>query len=457
MIDLAIVLLWTVCFFYLYTSYGFLYIIGWSIITWATLNWMPLLFGYERVSGSDGIWLLDSPTNKMFITSIGILERITADQMKDIVRASHESESRAKKVIKLLFWRFYWKKDKNYNFDNHFETISNKMDKNDFQQLVNSLVTKELDPKHPPHKVIFVENYENDSSAFILRFHHAFADGLSMVSRVVWPSDEGSDKIFFQPPRPTFLKSIFLWTLAVISLPYSVISLALLKMNKNKLHGMPLTGKKTMYWTNDINFSDVGAICKKRKITFNDFLTASVIQALNEYAGCDLGELVSYIPFSLRGQPTDGTCLPLENDFAALLVRLPKGDFETLLNKCSSLFNKLKSSLQPFSIMLAMKLMGKILPPSLSKQIMYFFANKATLLFSNVPGPKKEVRYKGKLMRRVISMSPTIGTSGISITSFSYNGYFLVTCYADVAAMPDVQAFIKIVEKNILEEISTLK
>lgn len=78
-----------------------------------------------------------------------------------------------------------------------------------------------------------------------------------------------------------------------------------------------------------------------------------------------------------------------------------------------------------------MKLMGS-LPRTLTKWLVFTFANISTMLFSNVPGPRSHLTYQGIQLLNFTSMSPIEASCGIAMTTISYAEEFTVACYADI-------------------------
>ena len=346
------------------------------------------------------------------------------------------------------FGRYYWKEDKAFNDKRHYIVHSKRMTKSSLEHYANQILTQDLKPKQPPYEIHFFKNYEDYGSAVLFRFHHSFADGLSMISMMTWCADPSSTKIFYSPPNIPFIKKVILYIISILTFFYHIAKVLLQKKIVNKLNRKKLSGLKAISWSNDIKLEPILAHCKKIGVTFNDFLTAIVLESLELYSMEKLGNITGLIPFSLRGQPLDGSFLPLQNYLSVIPVKFPEIS-TNLIEKCAHLYIGLKSSVVPLVMNIGMQICASVLPWHLSKALIYYTVNKATLLFSNVPGPKGNIYYSGKRFQSIISMSPNMGNCGISITSLSYAGNFVVTCYSDRNALPDPSRFINTFEKTL--------
>jgi hypothetical protein len=405
------------------------------------------------MTGRDSLFLYETKTNKLLVTSIAIFsEKISLKQYKSCAKKALNADPRTKKRLVQVLGRYYWTLDQNYKDENHYIVHSEKINKSALENFMTRISTEDLDMSHPPYQIHFFKNYEKNQTAVVFKFHHSFCDGLAIVSMMTWCADQGSCKIFYSPKAISLVKKCVLWILTVFTLVYYLIVTLFQKKDVNKLHSQKLSGIKAISWTNQIKLKGILSYCHEKHFTFNDLLTAVVLESLQEYSGSDLGTITATIPFSLRGQPPDGSFLKLENDLAIFPIEFPRVS-QHLVKDCSDIFNGLKESIKPFVMCQVMRLGVSLLPRFLMKFMVFFVVNKATLLFSNVGGPKGPIFYGGKRFGQIIGMSPNMARCGISVTSFSYTDHFTITCYADKNLIPKPKEFLNIVEKK-LEEIN---
>jgi diacylglycerol O-acyltransferase len=71
------------------------------------------------------------------------------------------------------------------------------------------------------------------------------------------------------------------------------------------------------------------------------------------------------------------------------------------------------------------------------------FGSKATLVATNVPGPREAVSVAGTKLGGLTFWVPQAGHLGLGVSLFSYAGQVTVGVAADAARMPDPHALIR--------------
>ncbi|WP_250655254.1 wax ester/triacylglycerol synthase family O-acyltransferase [Alkalimarinus coralli] len=138
----------------------------------------------EPISGVDIAWLrMDTPTNLMVINSMLIIESIDFEEFKRTVRNRFLAYSRFKKRPVCHSGQYYWEPDPYFDLDNHVHKVAltGNADKAALQAYLADQLSVAFDPSKPLWQIHFVENYV-DGVAAILRIHHCYADGISLVS-----------------------------------------------------------------------------------------------------------------------------------------------------------------------------------------------------------------------------------------------------------------------------------
>lgn len=77
--------------------------------------------------------------------------------------------------------------------------------------------------------------------------------------------------------------------------------------------------------------------------------------------------------------------------------------------------DKLKKSIDPFGMYLLVKI-NSFLPSILGKLISQDTANKISLVFSNVPGPKTPLVFLGKKVSKLVFFAPGISSVATSLS-----------------------------------------
>jgi hypothetical protein len=71
-----------------------------------------------------------------------------------------------------------------------------------------------------------------------------------------------------------------------------------------------------------------------------------------------------------------------------------------------------------------------------------FFGSKASLVLTNVPGPREPLYLAGEPLRHVMFWVPQSARLGLGISILSYNGEVLVGVASDVGLVPDPAAIV---------------
>jgi hypothetical protein len=361
-------------------------------------------------------------------------------------------QNRARKYFTYVLGKPFWVEEKNFSIDDHFHIVKEKM--NTMQELlafVADVGATSFPARVSPWCFYMIEDFIG-GSVLIFKFHHALMDGVAAISALVHASDPQCGRDFFKAPKFTFLQQLFYTLMALLYIPFLGAYRLLTPKDHNPLHGPALSGVKSLAWTKHYKTAEYKEKCKKKGITLNDFLGAAALRTLQKYIAETYNQVhehfTFFVPFSLRGQPEDGSQLPVDNKFAAILIKMPSATSPTLETDCAILFNRIKNSIQPLAYCISMKLMG-FLPRTLTKWIMFSFASKPTMLFSNVPGPRSHLTYHGIKLLHLISMSPTEASNGVAMTTMSYAEEFTVACYADIMLVEDAGDLVRLLQAEI--------
>lgn len=418
------------------------------VVVYFVIYIVPTWFGFYPMWAYDALLLFETPENSLVVTCIfSFSDKITVSDYQNCFKKTLVQDKRFTQKIVALLGRFYWKDDNNFNIDNHFIAHPEPITKPELEAYVSSKCTEPLSFDKPLYEFHIFENFES-GSAVVFRFHHCLSDGVSMLSSITWCADEGSCKKLYMPKGLSKFKhfKILLMTLATSLL--LLTKLILKTKNKNSLKSEKLSGTKSISWSDKIILKGIFMHCKEKKYTFNDYLTATVLQSLQECAGTNLGKVTMNVPVSLVHQPEDGSFMKLENNLVVVTMEFPEIT-EKLPYQCSEIFNELKKSIEPYVNFYTAKLTIALLPKFIMQKMVFYIVDKSTLLFSNAAGPREPVYYSGKKFDRFISMSPNMANCGLSITALSYMNHFTVICYADAAVLKDTKKFIEILSEKL--------
>jgi WS/DGAT/MGAT family acyltransferase len=335
--------------------------------------------------------------------------------------------------------------------------------------MVSDLVTPQLDDGKPLWDLYLIEGYEG-GAALLWRIHHCIADGIAL-SRVMLSITDGGDPVM-RPPPPragtTMLRRIaglpldtlsaarglgagvlhegmetlahprHLRELAETALHDATTTAKLLAGPADAPSGLraPLTGSRRVAWSQPYPLARVRDAAHRRRVTINDLLVSALAGALHDLLGDD-GELPeeihAMIPFNLRSldEPVPAE---LGNDFALILLELPVGEVAPAerLREVSSRMDRIKSTHEAPIAYGVLSAIG-LTPPWVEDRLIGFFTDKASLVVTNVPGPRQQLHFAGSPVTGVLVWAPCSGSLGMTVSIFSYKGEVTIGFMADTA------------------------
>jgi diacylglycerol O-acyltransferase len=431
---------------------------------------------HERMSSIDTAWLrMDGPVNSMMIVGVGATE--TPVRPEDFRRMV---ESRF-----LCFPRFRhrpvadalgasWVEDRDFDLDAHLvrAVLPGDAGQRELEALAAELASMSLDPGRPMWQLHFVERY-GGGSAWIMRVHHCYADGIAMIRVLLSMTEQDAgpamaargggprrtggrrtpDPLAFAPWMEQFAQpagDILEHALAegahlleqgvhqLFHPPRTAElagraggmagelarALAMPDDPDSPLRG-PMSGVKRIAWADPVALDEVRTIGKALGCTLNDVLMSTVAGALGRHLrelDFDTRDLVlrASMPVNLRQAEEP---VALGNKFGLVFVELPLG----IRNPLQRVFtmhdtmSSLKGSLQPAMSLTTLGMMGAM-PAAMQRPAIDLFSRKASAVVSNVPGPQSSLNLCGQRISEMYFWVPQSGSIGVGISVLSYAG-----------------------------------
>jgi len=467
----------------------------------------------ETMTNADNFWLhMDHPTNLMVITGImEFKETIDYDQASKTLEERLCAFDRFKQRVVMPIsgvGAASWEIDPYFDIRSHFQRVALPQPggKAELQRMCSDLMTVPMDRTKPLWSCHLIENYKKGCALFF-RLHHCIADGISLVYVLLSTADKepSGTPLFGDKHRrrkkkwspPSFIpagqmltsvsgvidksqvvgeKLIEEWS-KVMTKPSYIKNLAKSTTNLSldtatvlgKLAMMPsdpktaLRGKlkvrKQVAWTNLISLAKVKTISKAVDATINDVLIASVAGALRRYLifrgnRTSKTELRAAIPVNIR-EP--GTAFELGNKFSLVFLALPVYIEDPILRlrEVKKRMDHLKQSPDAYVAFMVLSALG-ISSANIATTASNFFANKASTVMTNVPGPREPLYFAGKKIENFIGWVPRTGRVGMGISIFSYAGKVGIGLVTDEGLIPDPDMILKYFEDEFesLFEIS---
>lgn len=426
----------------------------------------------RQVDAVDTIWLnMDRPDNLMVIESVMTLDgpmdwdRFRTILMRRVV--DRYPVFRQRPVASWIpFGMPHWEDDPDFDLERHLHpaVLDAPGDDTTLQAYVNRFVSAPLPRDKPLWEMHLIDGYDGGSAVYS-RLHHSLADGIALVRVLLSMSDAAPDDDLVEPAEdghrrgrleaavhlaevtgstlrdlPALLDPRHLTDALTLGRQTAGISAKLL-LTRNP--DSPVKGhidvEKRVIWSSPFPLDDVLEAGHRTGTTVNDVLVAALAGALSAYILRHHGERVdipTMIPVNVR--PIDEP-LPRElgNRFALVLFLLPSGlgtPFERLA-ETKRRMDAIKDSpeaVMTFGLIRGIGRTGK----EIERFLVDFFANKATGVTTNVPGPREPRYVAGQRIRWTLGWAPESGQQTLGTSIFSYDGDVLVGFKVDVHQLP---------------------
>lgn len=446
---------------------------------------------------ADAAWLhMDQPVNPMVVNSVITLgEAPDPDAVAEVLerRLVAEFPRFRQRIAEPLGRGPAFERDPSFDLNNHLHrlVLPAPGDQTELQRLVSDLVTPQLEPDKPLWHAYLIEGYEG-GAAMLWRIHHCIADGIAL-SRVMLSITDGGDPA--PPPAPppptrgtlrrlagaplgalaaargaaaavahegmeTLAHPDHVRDLAGTALRDATTAAQLLAGPADAPSGLraPLDGARRVAWSEPFPLARIKQAAHARGVTINDLLVSALAGAVHELLAADGGspeEIHAMIPFNLR--PLDEP-VPAElgNDFALILLGLPVGEVAPAerLREVSSRMDRIKSTHEALIAYGVLSAIG-LTPPAVEERLIGFFTDKASLVVTNVPGPRQQLHLAGAPVTGVLVWAPPSGSLGMTVSIFSYNGEVTVGFMTDTALSAGATELARAYEEQLGELVGS--
>jgi len=418
----------------------------------------------ETLSRADAAWLhVEEPTNHFVVTSLLLLDdRLELDRLREALRRRLPALPRLSRRVVEDAWPFTaprWEPDPTFELDGHLHRLAlpGPGGRAELEALVGDLVGQPLDLQRPPWQAYLVEDYEG-GSAVITRLHHCLGDGAALVQLQLALTDARRDgwrahrtlaarqaggpglaaravdalRGLAADPRRTAgaLRSAALGA-------GTLVRLALLDPDPpTALRSRPGVLKRAA-WSDPVALDAVRRISRATGTTVNDVVVSAVAGGIGSYLaalGQPAARIHAMVPVDVRPR---GGAVALGNRFSLVLLELPIGvrHARERLMRVQIEMDRIKSSLEARVGWALVTGLG-LLPAGLERQAAGFFADKASLVLTNVIGPRTRRYLAGSRIRSQTFWEPESGSLTLGVSIFSYAGQVVLGVVADDRSVP---------------------
>ena len=439
----------------------------------------------HAMSPADAAWYHnDGPANLAIVTGVLLTRQVlNFTKVREIYRNRLRGFSRfSQRVVELGFpvATPHWEDVPNFDIAQHLHHIAlaPPHDQAALRALVSDIASTPLDHAQPLWQVHVVDGVAG-GSALIMRCHHCIADGSAMmaVADVLFDRAPGTRRR--SPVAAAMagdhddghgLLGPALGTLAglaqdartlagaatdLVTHPQALANKVVLALGgvsmlagellKTDDPQSPLKGsfalRKLVAWSRPVAVKDVKAIGARHGAKVNDVLVTAVTGALRTYLkGRDLDvnhtTLRAMVPVDLRPPERVGQ---LGNEFGLVVLELAitKAHAAQRLALTKARMDALKRSPEPVATKILLDLLGRG-PKALEDFANDLFGSKASLVLTNVVGPRDTLYLAGAPIERMFAWAPHPGKElGMAVSIMSYQGMATVTVIGDAQLVPD--------------------
>jgi diacylglycerol O-acyltransferase / wax synthase len=426
----------------------------------------------ETLSGVDAAWLqMDRPVNTADVVAVLRLEgSLSAPWLRRlVVRRLLAHDRFRQRIVHGALGRPAWVDDAGFSLDRHLFERRIGPGAGALDAYVSAVASEPLDLAHPPWQIHLV--HAPDGSAIVAKLHHCIADGFALVAVLLSLTDEGAE-----PPRRSHRSRAFR-DLAHLSAPrealraaardprraaglawaLGVMAAALGRMialwpDPASALRRPLGGERRVACSRPFPLRAVRAAARARGATIHELLAAATAGALRgwlaESSGRDgLRDVRAMVPVNLR--PAGGA-QALGNEFGLVYLDLPVAtpSVDGRIERVRARMQALRASADALVTYGVLWLLGSI-PTALERLASAFFTTKASLVLTNVPGPRRRLALAGHRIERMMFWVPHPSSLGLGVSILSYAGEVVVGVRADAAVMPDPGRLVRLFEEEL--------
>ncbi|MEQ5836085.1 DUF1298 domain-containing protein [Marinobacter sp. NFXS9] len=446
------------------------------------------------LSPVDAAWLsMESPANPMTITVLLRVDGLTAPVFRHFLENHwlRIARFRCRPVRKGAAW--VWEEDELFRLRHHFHVEPDPMDEARLQAWLSARLNQPM-PDYRPRWGFWLIPRAQGGAALLLRMHHCYADGLSLIELfnaltttapdAMPPDLAGGERI---TGANRWLDAGWDWLQSQVTLadegrvddvdetgaPKDARSKRRQQLEKAAWTGLKLVnelseyvlepedtptrlkpgllGRRQCRWSAPIPLAAFRHIANTTHCKINDVLLACVAQALRkqlEDDDLDLEDVLLHaaVPVDIRGllpdsvKPEPGE---LGNLFGTVFVPLPVDAHSPLecLYRVKHETRRLKRSWQP-GISWGLMCSAGLLPRGWQQSVADLFCRKASAVVSNVPGTPEPRYLAGCRVREQMFWVPQSGDIGLGVSIVSYAGCVQFGVVADEAVMADPKPFL---------------
>ncbi|HTO97287.1 MAG TPA: WS/DGAT domain-containing protein [Myxococcales bacterium] len=409
----------------------------------------------EQMSAADAAWLqMDAPENRMIITSLMEYEgRIEPAKLElHLQKLAGSPRFRRRVVLPLTpILLPSWEDDPRFDLHAHIHHVGLPPpgSDEDLQRFVGERMSTGLSFEKPLWEIDVIDR-PGSGTAILLRVHHCVGDGVALIKLLLSLAEESvaAPRAVGRAPEPP--RGPIAWVGEQLSRAKTFVELLALPPDPHTFRtGLGLV--KRAAWSAPIRLAAIEELAHREKATVNDVLMAalagSLRSALERTGALPSREVRALVPLYLRGRADAG------NNFGLVYVTLPVGESTREGRICALKQRMAAVKATPtgpvaFEILRAFGVAGA----AIERLGVGIFTSKASIMVTNVPGPKARVRIAGQPLQSMMTWAPTSGRLALSATLISYAGELRIGVAGDAHLAVDPAELVKGFEQELAAE-----
>jgi WS/DGAT/MGAT family acyltransferase len=443
----------------------------------------------RRIGPVDTIWLnMDRPDNLMVIESLMTCagpvdwERLLG-VFRTRVLERYPVFSQRPVLPRVPVTLPHWEDDPDFDLDRHVvrATLPSPGDDVALQEYVAAHLGTPLPRDRALWQVHFIDGFRGGSAVYS-RLHHAMADGIALMQVLLSLTDEEPEpgagpaagaagdgdqrasrgavgaalhlagaaagvggSALLELPRVLLSPAAAGDAFTLARQTAGIAAKLTLSRNPDTAFAGTVGVRKRAVWAPPIPLADVVTVGHRTGTTVNDVLVAALAGAVSTYLRDHDGEaqdVPTMVPVNLR--PLDEPPPPeLGNRFALVLFSLPSA-LETPFARLAETKRRMDAIKHSPEAVLTFGLISGIgrTGKELERYLVDFFANKATGVTTNVPGPREPRYLAGTRITSMLGWVPESGEQTLGTSIFTYDGRVHVGFKVDAGTVTDPEQLV---------------
>lgn len=421
------------------------------------------VFGLKALSGFDKVFLTTSPIGRYQITSLSRFsknmdtERLAKFLRERLVKLFPRYHSRLVKK----FMEYYWYEDpdlekacnkivklspKLKNFENSLEFLTSEV--NNYIDIFNDY----------PYELNMVP-FEEGGGICLFKYDHLLCDGLGIIASLCLAADDFSEdtypKIIKMMKEPNIFQMIYLYLSAPFFGLFTLFQFITYGERKCpfKANKKPLSDDTIIALSKNYLLKDFENYRKKHKVSFNDIMLCSfsvamrkVLNKHEEYK--NYKNLIIDLPVGRKKPENKIELININNEASGIIVDLPLVESVDDIDIIKRSIRKNYRPEKIFAVGMTADILGNLFSWHVISYLAKLFTKRFDYMFTNVPGPAKELKYYGIEVSNMYSF-PSSGGGLPYVIILSYNNEFKIALNSNKNADCDIKELISEYEKAL--------